>query len=61
MTTITNISTIISMWINMVPKSWWALAEFPKFLKSKVNSAVEHIWNVMAHAQKPDLVFQRNG
>ena len=23
--------------------------------------AVEHVWNVMAHAQKPDLVFQRNG
>jgi len=21
---------------------------------------VEHVWNVMAHAQKPDLVFQRN-
>jgi len=24
-------------------------------------SMVEHVWNVMAHAQKPDLVFQRNG
>ena len=23
--------------------------------------AVEHVWNVMAHAQKPGLVFQRNG
>ena len=22
---------------------------------------VEHVWNVMAHAQKPDLVFRRNG
>ena len=22
---------------------------------------VQHVWNVMAHAQKPDLVFQRNG
>jgi len=22
---------------------------------------VEHVWNVMAHVQKPDLVFQRNG
>ena len=22
---------------------------------------VEHVWNVMAHAQKPDLVFQWNG
>jgi len=21
---------------------------------------VEHVWNVVAHAQKPDLVFQRN-
>ena len=24
-------------------------------------AAVDCIWNVMAHAQKPDLVFQRNG
>ena len=24
-------------------------------------SIVEHVWNMMAHAQKPDLVFQRNG
>ena len=23
--------------------------------------SVEHVWNVMAHAQKPDLVFQGNG
>jgi len=22
---------------------------------------VEHIWNMMAHMQKADLVFQRNG
>ena len=22
---------------------------------------VQHVWNVMAHTQKPDLVFQRNG
>jgi len=22
---------------------------------------LEHVWNVMAHAQKPDLVVQRNG
>ena len=22
---------------------------------------LQHVWNVMAHAQKPDLVFQRNG
>jgi hypothetical protein len=22
---------------------------------------LEHVWNVIAHAQKPDLVFQRNG
>ena len=26
-----------------------------------VCSVVEHVWNAMAHAQKPDLVFQRNG
>jgi len=23
-------------------------------------SVVKHVWNVMAHAQKPDFVFQRN-
>jgi len=22
---------------------------------------LEHVWNVMTHAQKPDLVLQRNG
>jgi len=27
----------------------------------KAIELVEHVWNVMAHAQKPDLVFQRNG
>ena len=25
------------------------------------STSAEHVWNVMAHAQKPDLVFQRNG
>ena len=29
-----------------------------RFVLDKV---VEHVLNVMAHAQKPDLVFQRNG
>ena len=29
--------------------------------KKKVNQYVETSWNVMAHAQKPDFVFQRNG
>ena len=24
-------------------------------------TVVEYVWNVMAHAQKPDLVFRRNG
>ena len=28
---------------------------------SKYQAGVEHVWNVMAHTQKPDLVFQRNG
>ena len=26
-----------------------------------VHWLVEHVWNVMPHAQKPDFVFQRNG
>jgi hypothetical protein len=30
-------------------------------LLDKIWSQVDCVWNVMAHAQKPDLVFQRNG
>ena len=26
-----------------------------------IQHLVEHVWNVMAHAQKPDLVFHGNG
>ena len=26
----------------------------------ELHTLVEHVWNVMAHAQRPDLVFQRN-
>ena len=26
-----------------------------------IQSSVEHVWNLMAHTKKPDLVFQRNG
>ena len=32
----------------------------PLIINMEENEA-EHVWNVMAHAQKPDLVFQRNG
>jgi len=47
------------------------LSQLARFLAAKVKSRcswfverkkeVEHVRNVMAHAQKPDLVFQRNG
>jgi hypothetical protein len=30
-------------------------------LRLNVGSAVACVWNVMAHAQKPDFVFRRNG
>ena len=30
-------------------------------VQCRKQNVVEHVWNVMAHAQKPDLVFQRNG
>ena len=30
-------------------------------LLQDTHSGVEHVWNVMAYAQKPDFVFQRNG
>ena len=26
-----------------------------------IQSFVQHVWNVMAHAKKPDFVFQQNG
>jgi hypothetical protein len=28
---------------------------------TEVSSSVDRVWNVMAHAQKPDFVFRRNG
>jgi len=35
--------------------------KYEDFDESWYRHCVEHVWNVMAHAQKPDLVFQRNG
>ena len=29
--------------------------------KSSLKKALDRVWNVMAHAQKPDFVFRRNG
>ena len=31
------------------------------FLILYLSALVEHVWNAVSHAQKPDLVFQRNG
>jgi len=47
------------------PISYSNLPEGP-FVECKAASALswsllEHVWNVMTHAQKPDLVFRRNG
>jgi hypothetical protein len=33
----------------------------PIYRSLGVRSLIEHVWNVMAHAQKPDFVFQGNG
>ena len=30
-------------------------------VNSSIRCLLEHVWNAMAHAQKPDLVSQRNG
>jgi len=37
--------------------------QFSRLLAAEVSASavVEQVWNVMAHAQKPYLVFQRNG
>jgi len=37
----------------------WTCAEQQRVKMTR--DIVEHVWNVMTHAQKPDLVFQRNG
>jgi hypothetical protein len=34
---------------------------FCQVTKLRICRAVDCVWNVMAHAQKPDLVFRRNG
>ena len=39
----------------------WVVSVMPRPLFTPRKYLVEHVWNVMAHAQKPDLVFQRNG
>ena len=40
----------------------WTLCAFKNFGKTLTRRRrVEYVWNVTAHSQKPDLVFQRNG
>jgi hypothetical protein len=34
---------------------------FRNLAKAPNNAVVDCVWNVMAHAQKPDFVFRRNG
>jgi len=44
--------------------SFWCIFVAGTNTKQKVNvlyACVECVWNVMAHAQKPDFVFRRNG
>ena len=43
---------------------WVSLAKFPFRLGSRTSHmmlALHCVWNVLAHAQKPDFVFRRNG
>ena len=36
---------------------WWSC----KIRQSAIAAVVDCIWNVMAHTQKPDFIFRRNG
>jgi hypothetical protein len=45
----------ISLWLNT------SSSKHMKVLANFNNCMVEASWNVMAHAQKPDFVFRRNG
>jgi hypothetical protein len=41
---------------------WFLVMVFFPWIRSNDKTFwVEHVWNVMAHAQKPDLVFRGNG
>jgi len=39
----------------------WLGNNMPKKILHTNNDKVDCVWNVMAHAQKPDFVFRRNG
>jgi len=57
------------------PKSYFGLCSYSSFLQAEdamfckggsvvctsVRWVVDRVWNVMAHAQKPDFVFRQNG
>jgi hypothetical protein len=49
----------------LMKRSFMFLARFPPSSLQRLNSIcktwVDCVWNVMAHAQKPDFVFQRKG
>ena len=49
-----------SFFISALETDEW-LALRPSHYKPKENDLVDCVWNVMAHTQKPDFVFQRNG
>jgi len=44
----------------LITKFPWPLTG-TSLLNESINYEVEHVWNVMAHTQKPDLVFPGNG
>ena len=47
------------------PSVWWRCSCFHSVVQNvfldKSGLLVDCVWNVMAHAQKPDFVFRRNG
>ena len=60
---------IISMmhgYVNIKHQIWWWFVELKHLAldneyRNVVFNVVDCVWNVMAHAQKPDFVFRRNG
>jgi len=63
----TSSKLISRVWLNVCTHARTQLTRCRRRKASSPKSAVSHfylvdcVWNVMAHAQKPDFVFRRNG
>ena len=56
-------SNIFHLICNLDREGCWSMLSIPGQHVSGLltETAVDSVWNVMAHAQKPDFVFRRNG